>query len=227
MKLNDIIEFLNKKIPQNLALDGDNVGLMGDYDLMLDINEIKIPGMHNVDNFMAAYLAVKDLIDKETFLYVARSFEGVAHRIEFVKEINGVRYYNDSIASSPTRTTACLNAFYSAGKRIILVAGGKDKALDFSTFGIEVAKKAKKLYLVGHLENPAINTAEVIKESVLKADEGFPIEILYSLKETVEKIKKDAEPGDIVVLSPASTSFDKYKNFEVRGNHFKECVKNG
>ena len=136
-------------------------------------------------------------------LYAAQTmvvsiFEGVAHRIEFVKEINGVKYYNDSIASSPTRTTACLNAFYSAGKRIILVAGGKDKALDFSSFGKEIVEKAKKLYLVGHLENPSINTAEVIKESVLKADEGFPIEILYSLEETVEKAKTIGDIVDII-----------------------------
>ena len=194
---------------------------------LINIKEIKIPGMHNVDNFMAAYLAVKELISVENFVSVAKNFGGVNHRIEFVREINGVRYYNDSIASSPTRTTACLNAFYSQGKKIILIAGGKDKNLDFSSFGEEVVKKAKKIYLVGHLENPAINTAEAIKKTVLASDPDFPVEILYTLKETVEKVKKDAEEGDIVVLSPASTSFDKYKNFEERGNLFKEYVNNG
>ena len=194
---------------------------------LINIKEIKIPGMHNVDNFMAAYLAVKELISVENFVSVAKNFGGVNHRIEFVREINGVRYYNDSIASSPTRTTACLNAFYSQGKKIILIAGGKDKNLDFSSFGEEVVKKAKKIYLVGHLENPAINTAEAIKKTVLASDPEFPVEILYTLKETVEKVKKEAQAGDIVVLSPASTSFDKYKNFEERGNLFKEYVNNG
>ncbi len=205
----------------------ENGGIYCDGEKLLEASDIRIPGMHNVANFMTAYMAVKDFVKKETLVKVAREFEGVAHRIEFVAEINGVKYYNDSIASSPTRTKACLNAFYSQGEKIILIAGGKDKNLDFSDFGKEIVEKAKKLYLVGHLENPSVNTAETIKKSVETVDKNFPVEILYTLKETVEKIKQDAKPGDIVVLSPASTSFDKYKNFEVRGNHFKECVKNG
>ena len=194
---------------------------------IIDIKEIKIPGMHNVDNFMAAYQAVKDLIGKENFISVARNFGGVNHRIEFVREVNKVKFYNDSIASSPTRTTACLNAFYSQGEKIILIAGGKDKNLDFSSLGKEIVNKTKRVYLVGDIKDPVKNTAEAIKKSILSQDKDFPVEILYTLEETVNKVKKDAKPGDIVVLSPASTSFDKYKNFEERGNLFKEYVNNG
>lgn len=196
-------------------------------DKLIDIKDIKIPGMHNVDNYMAAYLAVKDFITVDNFINVCKNFGGVSHRIEFVKEENGVKYYNDSIASSPSRTMACLNAFYSEGKKIILIAGGKDKGLDYTELGIEIAKKTKKVYLVGDLKDPVKNTAEAIKKAVLSYDENFPVEILYNLKDTVKKVKEDAKAGDIVVLSPAGTSFDKYKNFEERGNLFKECVKNG
>ncbi|MBE7013593.1 MAG: UDP-N-acetylmuramoyl-L-alanine--D-glutamate ligase [Ruminococcaceae bacterium] len=196
-------------------------------DKLIDIKDIKIPGMHNVDNYMAAYLAVKDFITVDNFINVCKNFGGVSHRIEFVKEENGVKYYNDSIASSPSRTMACLNAFYSEGKKIILIAGGKDKGLDYTELGMEIAKKTKKVYLVGDLKDPVKNTAEAIKKAVLSYDENFPVEILYNLKDTVKKVKEDAKAGDIVVLSPAGTSFDKYKNFEERGNLFKECVKNG
>ena len=196
-------------------------------DKLIDIKDIKIPGMHNVDNYMAAYLAVKDFITVDNFINVCKNFGGVSHRIEFVKEENGVKYYNDSIASSPSRTMACLNAFYSEGKKIILIAGGKDKGLDYTELGMEIAKKTKKVYLVGDLKDPVKNTAEAIKKAVLSYDENFPVEILYNLKDTVKKVKEDAKSGDIVVLSPAGTSFDKYKNFEERGNLFKECVKNG
>lgn len=196
-------------------------------DKLIDIKDIKIPGMHNVDNYMAAYLAVKDFITIDNFINVCKNFGGVSHRIEFVKEENGVKYYNDSIASSPSRTMACLNAFYNEGKKIILIAGGKDKGLDYTELGKEIAKKTKKVYLVGDLKDPVKNTAEAIKKAVLSYDESFPVEILYNLSDTVKKVKQDAVNGDIVVLSPAGTSFDKYKNFEERGNLFKECVKNG
>ncbi len=194
---------------------------------LIDIKDIKIPGMHNVDNYMAAYLAVKDFITVDNFINVCKNFGGVSHRIEFVKEENGVKYYNDSIASSPTRTMACLNAFYNEGKKIILIAGGKDKGLDYTLLGKEIAKKTKSVYLVGDLKDPVKNTAEAIKKAVLSYDANFPVEILYNLSDTVKKVKQDAKEGDIVVLSPAGTSFDKYKNFEERGNLYKECVKNG
>ena len=194
---------------------------------LLDIKDIKIPGMHNVDNYMAAYLAVKDYITVDVLKKVAKNFKGVNHRIEFVKEENGVKYYNDSIASSPTRTTACINAFYSMGKKPILILGGKNKNLDFTLLGKEIVNKTKKIYLVGDLKNPHLNTAKAIEKAVYDVDKNFPVEFFYTLEETVKKVKEDADKGDIVVLSPASTSFDKYKNFEERGNLFKEYVNNG
>ena len=169
---------------------------------------------------MAAYGALSDIISIDNLLNVAKNFGGVAHRIEFVREINNVKYYNDSIASSPTRTIACLNSFYNEGKKIILIAGGYDKKIPFDDFGAEIAKKAKELYLVG-------DTAELIYKAVKKADKNFPIYVKDSLKEAVDLIKKNAKEGDIVVLSPACASFDKYKNFEERGNLFKELINNG
>ncbi|MBE7021452.1 MAG: UDP-N-acetylmuramoyl-L-alanine--D-glutamate ligase [Ruminococcaceae bacterium] len=199
---------------------------------VLNIEDIRIPGMHNVANYMTAYLAVKELTDKDALLKVAKEFNGVPYRIEFFAEKDGVKYYDDSIASGPVRTMSCLDTFARQGEKIILVAGGADKKFDFAELGRQIAKKAKALYLVGHIPTgkelkPVENTAEKIKNAVLCAAPDFPVYVFYTMEETVKAVKEYAKPGDVVVLSPASTSFDKYKNFEVRGNHFKECVKNG
>ncbi len=205
----------------------ENEGIYLDGEKILSSGDITIPGMHNVSNFMTAYMAVKDFIKKETYVTVAGEFEGVPHRIEFVAEINGVKYYNDSIASSPSRTISCLDTFMSQGKKIILIAGGKSKKIPYDDLGEHIVKKAQALYLIGHKENPGINTAEDIKKAVLKWDKGFPVFTFDNMEEAVAKAKECAKSGDVVALSPASTSFDKYKNFEIRGNHFKECVRNG
>lgn len=188
-----------------------------DDEKILDINDIKIPGMHNVENYMAAYAAVKHLIKKDNLLNVAKKFGGVEHRIEYIKSINGVSYYNDSIASSPTRTIACINAFYEKGTKITLIAGGYDKNIPFDILGEEIACKVKKLYLVG-------DTKDKIKDAVMNIDRDFDITIFDSLKETVDYIKNNVQEGDVVVMSPACASFDKYKNFEERGNLFKKYI---
>ncbi len=184
---------------------------------VLDIDTIYIPGMHNVENYMAAIAATDALITEETVRETAVEFKGVPHRIEFVRELDGVKYYNDSIASSPARTTAGLVSF--GEKKVILIAGGYDKKIPFDDFGVVVNDHVKKLVLVG-LTSEKIETA--VKNAANYQD--LPIHRCTAFEEAVKKARAVAEPGDIVVLSPACASFDLFKNFEVRGNTFKEIV---
>lgn len=185
---------------------------------VLDINTIYIPGMHNVENYMAAIAALDGLVSDEVVRATAVEFKGVPHRIEFVRELDGVRYYNDSIASSPARTTAGLVSF--GDKKVILIAGGYDKKIPFDDFGGVINDHVSKLVLVGA-------TSEKIEKAVISADNynQLPIYRCLEFKEAAEKAREIAKDGDIVILSPACASFDLFKNFEVRGDTFKEIVK--
>ena len=183
--------------------------------------DIFIPGMHNVENYLAAIAATDGIVSKDVFHHVAKYFKGVPHRIEKVRELDGVIYYNDSIASSPARTIAGLKSF---DKKVILIAGGEDKKIPYDEFGVELNNRIKKLVLVGR-------TSNVIYDGVVNAENYNGLEIQKiegiskdAFREAVEYAKKIAEDGDIVLLSPASTSFDIFKNFEERGNFFKEVV---
>ncbi len=180
-------------------------------------SEIKIPGEHNVENYLTAIAAVGGEVSFEVIKSVAQSFGGVEHRIELVRQLDGVRYYNDSIASSPTRTIAGLNAFPD---KVILIAGGYDKNIPYDPLAPIIKEKAKLLVTMGA-------TADKI-EAALKDDESsLPIPETVRVKnmdEAVALCRKRAQNGDIVLMSPASASFDMYKNFEARGRHFKELV---
>ncbi len=180
--------------------------------------DIKIPGTHNVENYMAAIGAVYPFVSIETIDYIAKNFGGVPHRIELVRELDGVRYYNDSIASSPARTTAGLKSF---NQKVILIAGGYDKKIPFDEFGVVVNDYVKELVLVGV-------TSEKIEDAVKKAPNynGLTIYRENDFKTAIEKAKKCARPGDVVILSPACASFDMFRNFEERGNTFKDIVNN-
>lgn len=183
-------------------------------------DNIIIKGMHNVENYLAAFLAVKDDVKIETMKKVAETFGGVEHRCEFVRNLNGVSYYNDSIASSPTRTVAGLKAF---DKPVILLAGGYDKKIPFEPLANEGHEKIKSLILFGL-------TKYKIKEAFdkLELEKGIqvPIYIVDSLEDAVNKAKEISEEGDKVTLSPACASFDMFKNFMIRGNKFKEIILN-
>jgi len=193
------------------AEDGDDIA-------MVLTEEIRIPGVHNVENYMAAFCATKDFAGRKAWRTVVKNFLGVEHRIEFVRELDGVSYYNDSIASSPTRTIAGLRSF---DKKPILVAGGYDKHIPFEPLGIEAIERVKALFLCGA-------TADKIKAAVEGAEgydaEKLPIFVLTDFTETVYAARKYAEIGDIVLLSPACAAFDQFKNFAERGRYFKKIV---
>ena len=185
---------------------------------IMDISEIILPGGHNVENYMTAIAVTDGLVSNETIRHVARTFGGVEHRIELVREKDGVRYYNDSIASSPSRTIAGLRSF---PQKVILIAGGYDKQIPFDVLGPEVCTHVKKLFLTG-------TTAQKIYDAVTGCPvyrPGAPeIVVMEDFDETVRAAAASAESGDVVLLSPACAAFDKFKNFMVRGRHFKKLV---
>ena len=191
----------------------------GKCEKILNKNDIKLRGIHNYENICAALAATETVASKEAQIEAVKNFKGVEHRLEFVREIDGVKYYNDSIGTSPASTIAGLNAF---DENIILLAGGSDKGLDYKEIGEVIAKKVGTLILTGP-------TAQKIEEATKQAlSEEKSIEIIHTnnLEESVKVAKEKARSGDIVLLSPASASFDAFKNFEERGNYFKTLVNN-
>ena len=188
---------------------------------VLPLADIRLPGWHNVENYMAALLAVDGLVRDETVRRVAREFAGVEHRIEFVRELHGVRYYNDSIATSPTRTIAGLRAF---PHKVVLIAGGYDKHIPFAPLAPEVVEHVKTLILCGATAD-AIERAVVESEAYETAAARPRILRCKDLREAVDAAYFCAESGDVVTLSPACAAFDCYANFMERGRVYKEMVK--
>lgn len=185
---------------------------------ILKTSKILLPGKHNVENYMAAIAATLDDASQEAVQMIAESFGGVEHRIELIRELDGVKYYNSSIDSSPARSTAALKAF---DKKLVMIAGGYDKNLDYTSLGPVICDKVRTLILCGA-------TSEKIKNAVLQSDTyrpGSP-EIIFapSFHETALLAQKAARNGECVILSPASASFDMFKNFEERGRLFKKLV---
>ncbi len=182
---------------------------------VLKAEDILIPGVHNVENYMAAIAMVEGLVEDETIRQVAKTFGGVEHRIELVRIKDGIRFYNDSIASSPSRTIAGLRSF---SEKVILIAGGYDKHIPYDVLGPEICAHVKKLFLCGA-------TAPQIRKAV--EDCGGQVEITDCghFEAAVLAAAAAAECGDVVLMSPASASFDEFKNFMVRGECFKKLVR--
>ncbi len=212
---------MERRVKNGAWLDGDgtlHMSYRGIDAPIMNKKDITILGDHNVENYLTAISAVWGYVSAENIRKVAREFAGVEHRIEFVCEKKGVKYYNDSIASSPTRTIAGLKAF---DQKVILLAGGYDKHIPFEPMTPYVIDKVKVLYLCGP-------TADAI-ETAVKADPGYEdsgIEIIRtaSLGESIELARDKADEGDVVLLSPACASFDAFPNFAARGKFFKEKV---
>ncbi|MGE5328802.1 MAG: UDP-N-acetylmuramoyl-L-alanine--D-glutamate ligase [Deltaproteobacteria bacterium] len=203
-----------------MSKDSIVINKNGKVTQIMGINEILIPGIHNVENYLTAIAAIYDIVSAESIRAVAKTFAGVAHRIELVREYKGVKYYNDSIASSPTRTIAGLNAFK---QKVILIAGGYDKKIPYDTMGAAIIDKVKRLILIGQ-------TGHKIKQAYLDECKNrniqpkIPVLEGSTLEEAVKIAYNESIEGDIVILSPASASFDMFRNFEERGIIFKEVV---
>lgn len=216
-----VLYFSRREDPENgVFLRGDAVISRrdGHERQIMTTEDIRLPGVHNVENYMAAIAAVEGLVPDETIRTFARTFNGVEHRIELVRTWHGVRFYNDSIASSPSRTIAGLRSFK---EKVILIAGGYDKHIPFDVLGPEVVEHVKLLILCGA-------TADKIRAAVEQAPgyrPGHP-EILdvTPFQRAVETARDRAVPGDVVTLSPACAAFDQFKNFMERGKTFKSIV---
>ena len=200
---------------KNVRVRLENGIIYRDGTPVLDKTDILLPGEHNVENYMAAIAVVEGLVEDETIRQVANTFGGVEHRIELVRVKDGVRYYNDSIASSPSRTMAGLRSF---PEKVILIAGGYDKHIPYDVLGPEICTHVKKLFLCGA-------TAPQIRAAVENCSGQKPeMTDCGKFEAAVRAAAAAAEPGDVVLMSPASASFDEFKNFAVRGNFFKKLI---
>ena len=185
---------------------------------ILNTKDILLRGEHNYENICAAIAATETLVEPEIQSEAIKKFKGVEHRLEFIRAINGVKWYNDSIGTSPSRTIAGLKSF---NEKIVLIAGGYDKHLDYTPIAKPIVENVSKLILIGA-------TAPKIEDAVTQELENqgkeIPIYHCTTLKETVDKALEIATSDEIVLFSPASASFDMFKNFEERGNLFKKLV---
>ena len=215
-KGNGRTRFFSRKKTADICVEGDTI--LRDGKAVLNKTDILIPGEHNVENYMAAILAVEGIVSDEIITSVAKTFGGVEHRIELVRVKDGVRFYNDSIASSPSRTIAGLRSFK---EKVILIAGGYDKHIPYDVLGPEICEHVKAVYVNGA-------TAMQIKAAVENAPAytlGNPeIVVCDDFTDAVAKAAKAAQCGDVVLMSPASAAFDQFKNFMVRGKYFKKLV---
>ena len=187
---------------------------------ILDTSEVLLRGEHNYENIAIALAATEELVDTEVAIQAVKEFKAVEHRLEFIREIDGCKWYNDSVSSSPTRTIAGLKSF---DEEIVLIAGGYDKNLDYTPIAKPILEKVKTLILLGQTSGKIF---DAVKNEEEKEGKSIDIYICENLKDTVELAKKIAKPNQVVLFSPASASFDLFKNFEERGNLFKELVNN-
>ncbi len=204
---------------KNVSCRLENGTICRKGEAVLEIEDILIPGVHNIENYMAAILAVQSLVSDETIRQVAKNFGGVEHRIELVRIKEGVRFYNDSIASSPTRTIAGLRSF---PEKVLLIAGGYDKHIPYDVLGPEICSHVKGLYVNGA-------TAGLIRTAVENSPNYDPKALKIvdcgDFETAVRAAAADAVSGDVVLMSPASAAFDQFKNFMVRGAFYKKLVK--
>ena len=216
-----VIYFSSKtKLDDGFIVDGDIIkeSEAGIRKHILNVKDIKLRGVHNFENICTALAATKTLVDTDIASEAIKEFQGVEHRLELIREIDGVKWYNDSVSSSPTRTIAGLNSY---NEEIVLIAGGYDKNLDYTPIAKPIVEKVKTLILLGQTSGKIY---EAVKAELEKQNKNLNIYMCDSLEDTVKKAQKYAKKGQIVLFSPASASFDMFKNFADRGEKFKNLV---
>ena len=217
-----VIWFSSKsKIPDGYIVDENRIKFCENNlrTHVLHTTDMKLRGVHNFENACAAIAATKTLVDEETAVNAILNFKGVEHRLELIKETdNRIKWYNDSVSSSPTRTIAGLNAF---SRSVILIAGGYDKNLDYTPIAKPIVDNVKILILLGQTSDKIFNA---VTKQLEKEGKSLDIYQCNSLEQTVILANRLAVTGDTILFSPASASFDMFKNFADRGNKFKELV---
>ena len=217
----NVVFFSSKvKLDNGFIVDGNIIKECNDKvrKHILNTDEVILRGNHNFQNIATALAATKTLVDTDIAVQAIKEFKPVEHRIEFVKEIDGVKWYNDSASSSPTRTISGINAFK---ENIILIAGGYDKNLEYEPLAKPVVDKVSTLILIGQT---AEKIYDVVKNESEKENKKINIYMCDTLEQTIEIVKKSAKKGDVVLFSPASASFDMFKNFADRGHKVKDLV---
>ena len=186
---------------------------------IIDTKDLKIKGIHNYQNICTVLALTKGLVDEDKAIQTIKQFSGVPHRLELVRTLNGVEWYNDSASTSPTRGISALNAF--ANKEIILIAGGADKNLDYTPIGKSIVDRVKSLILIGQT---APKIFDAVKKELEEQHKSLDIHMCETFIQSLELAKRIAKPGQVVLFSPASTSFDMFKDMYDRGDKFKEEV---
>lgn len=216
-----VVYFSKQKLDNGVILDNDIIKISDDglRRHVINTKNMIIRGVHNFENASAAIAATKSLVDLENAATAISKFKGVEHRLEFIREIDSVKWYNDSIGTSPTRTIAGLKSF---NEDIVLIAGGYDKHLDYEPIAKPIVENVRALILMGQ-------TAGKIEKAVMaelqEQNKSMPIYRVENIEESVKKANEIAKKGEIVLFSPASASFDMFKNFAERGEAFKKIVK--
>ena len=218
-----VIFFSSKeKIDQGYIVDGDIIKKCEDKlrKHIVNTKELILRGMHNYENVCSALAATSTLVDEEKAIEIVKEFPGVEHRIEYVKEVDNAKWYNDSASTSPSRLINALNSF---DEDIVLIAGGADKNLDYTPVGKPILDKVKTLILMGQTAEKIFNA---VKQEEENQNKEISIYMAKDLQEAVNLARRYAKPEQIVLFSPASTSFDMFKDMYDRGRKFKEMVNN-
>ena len=216
-----VVFFSSKEKLENGFIVDDNVIKESDDKIrkhILNTAEVKLRGVHNYQNICAAIAATRQFVSMDKIVETIKDFNSVEHRLEFVKEINNIKWYNDSASSSPTRTISGINAF---NEEIVLIAGGYDKNLDYTPLAKPIVDKVKTLILMGQTAGKIFDS---VKQEMENQNKTVKIYMCNSLQETIDMAKKSAKPGQVVLFSPGSASFDMFKNAYDRGNQFKKLV---
>ncbi len=222
--ISNVIFFSDKeKLDNGFIIDGNVIKECEDKirKHILDTKDVILKGKHNFQNIAAAFAATKTLVNPDIAIKAVKNFKPVEHRIELVRELYGVKWYNDSASSSPTRTLAGINAFDK--ESITLIAGGYDKNLDYKPIAKPIVDKVRNLILIGQTAGKIF---DAVKAELEIQNKKIDIYMCENLEQTVNLAKKIAKKGEVVLFSPASASFDMFKNAVDRGNQFKKIVNN-
>lgn len=218
---------VNSKVEDGVFVDNDEVfyAKYGDVEKICDVSDVALIGSHNLENVMPAIVIAKELgVSNKDIVAVIKSFKGLPHRLEFTREVEGVKYYNDSFSTTPETSMAAVDSF---DEPTVLIAGGYDKLLDYNDWAVKILTKPSlhTVVLIGDTANSMEDTLRVAEEK-LGAAEGSPTKILRAsnMAEAVMKASDAAEKGGVVVMSPASSSFDLYANYKERGKKFMDEV---
>ncbi len=217
LRANVVLFSVKKELDAGLFLRGRDLicRANGKEKVLTTRDEIFLRGLHNVENVLAAFAAVLACgASPDSMRETVKNFKGVEHRIEFVAEIDGVKFYNDSKATSVDAAAKALEAMSEADGKTVLILGGRGKNAPYAPLTDLIEKSVRKLVLIGedaaNIENQLKNHA-----SIVRADD---------MKDAVKKSFESAEPSDAVLLAPACASFDMFKSFEERGKVFKREV---